>query len=83
MVRTSHQVGSYVRPVQYEIVIDGHISARWEAWFEGFAITSEPDGTTALRGHVVDQAALHGVLQRLRDLGIPLISLSPLHPEGN
>lgn len=64
--------------MQYEIVIDGHLSARWEAWFEGFAITSEADGTTVLRGFVVDQAALHGLLQRLRDLGIPLISLAPV-----
>ncbi len=75
---TTHQVASYVRPVQYEIHIDGHISARWAAWFEGFAITSRPDETTVLRGHVVDQAALHGLLQKLRDLGIPLRSLTPI-----
>ena len=78
MVRTTHQVGSYVRPVQYEIVIDGHLGARWTAWFDGFAITSGADGTTVLRGFVVDQAALHGLLQRLRDIGIPLISLMPV-----
>jgi hypothetical protein len=64
--------------VQYEILIDGHIGARWEAWFDGFAITSGPDGTTVLRGDVVDQAALHGLLQKLRDLGIPLRSLTPI-----
>ena len=76
--------------MQYEIVIDGHLSARWEAWFDGFTIANEADGTTVLRGLVVDQAALHGLLQRLRDLGIPLISLTPvedpttaLDPEGN
>jgi hypothetical protein len=68
--------------VQYEIVVDGHLGARWEAWFDGFAISREPDGTTVLRGRVVDQAALHGLLQKLRDLGIPLISLTP-DPEGN
>jgi hypothetical protein len=69
--------------VQYEIVIDGHLGARWIAWFDGFAVTHRADGTTALRGQVVDQAALHGLLQKLRDLGIPLISLAPLDHEGN
>jgi hypothetical protein len=75
---TAHQVASYGRPVQYEIHIDGRIGARWAAWFDGFAITSGPDGTSVLRGHVVDQAALHGLLQKLRDLGIPLRSLTPI-----
>lgn len=77
--------------MQYEIVIDGHLSSRWAAWFDGFAISSEANGTTVLRGQVVDQAALHGLLQRLRDSGIPLISLTPVEdaiapahdPEGN
>jgi hypothetical protein len=64
--------------VQYEIVVDGHLGARWAAWFDGFTITREPDGTTVLRGHVVDQAALHGLVQRLGDIGIPLISLTPV-----
>jgi hypothetical protein len=67
--------------VQYEIHIGGHIGARWAGWFEGFAITSGADGATVLRGDVADQAALHGVLQKLRDLGIPLRSLTPIeHP---
>ena len=79
--------------MQYEIVVDGHLGARWAAWFEGFTITREPDRTTVLRGDVVDQAALHGLLQKLRDVGIPLISLLPVEgpttegdlpdPEGN
>ncbi len=86
-------MASYVRPVQYEIVVDGHLGARWEAWFDGFAFTRAADGTTVLRGHVVDQAALHGLVQRVRDIGIPLISLAPVEaptnerpapePEGN
>lgn len=63
--------------MQYEIVVNGHLGARWAAWFDGFAITSEANGTTVLRGSVVDQAALHGLLQKLRDLGIPLVSLEP------
>lgn len=92
-MRTAHQVGSYVRPVQYEIVLNGHLTDRWTAWFDGFAITREADGTTVLRGAVVDQAALHGLLQRLRDIGIELVSLTQVedptdqgdvpHPEGN
>ena len=61
--------------MQYEIRVNGHLGTRWTAWFDGFAITSESDGTTVLRGSVVDQAALHGLLQKLRDVGIPLISL--------
>jgi hypothetical protein len=73
--------------MQYEIRVDGHLGTRWAAWFDGLAITSEGDGTTVLRGPVVDQAALHGLLQKLRDVGIPLISLRqvPTHdaPERN
>ena len=77
MVTTAHQVGSYGQWVQYEIVVDGHLEARWATWFDGFTI-SEADDTTVLRGLVVDQAALHGLVQRLRDIGIPLISLTPV-----
>lgn len=62
--------------MQYEIRVDGHLGTRWAAWFDGLAITSEEDGTTVLRESVVDQAALHGLLQKLRDVGIPLISLT-------
>lgn len=61
---------------QYEIRVDGHLGSRWAAWFEGLDLTAEDDGTTVLRGPVVDQSALHGLLQKLRDLGIPLVSLS-------
>jgi len=66
--------------VQYEIRVDGHLGPRWAAWFDELCITSEQDGTTVLRGTVVDQAALHGLLLKLRDLGIPLISLTPIEP---
>jgi hypothetical protein len=64
--------------VQYEITVEGHLGTRWAAWFDGLTITSEEDGTTVLRGSVVDQAALHGLLQKLRDIGIPLLSLIPV-----
>jgi hypothetical protein len=63
--------------VQYEIRVEGQLDTRWAAWFEGLSIVTEDDGTTVLRGDVIDQAALHGLLQKLRDVGIPLISLAP------
>ena len=79
--------------MQYEIRVEGHLGSRWAAWFDGLSITPVDDGTTVLRGAVPDQAALHGLLQTLRDVGIPLISLTPVeapttegpapHHEGN
>jgi hypothetical protein len=72
-------------PTRYEIRLKGHLDPRWAAWFDGLTLTSDDDGTTALRGPVVDQAALHGLLQRLRDVGLPLISVTALPdipPEG-
>ena len=73
--------------MQYEIRVDGHLGTRWAAWFDGLAITTEGDGTTVLQGTVVDQAALHGLLQKLRDVGIPLVSLRQVpsddDPGGN
>jgi hypothetical protein len=62
----------------YEIRVNGHLGSRWAAWFDGLDLTTEDDGTTVIRGPVVDQAALHGLLQKLRDVGIPLISLTQL-----
>jgi hypothetical protein len=61
---------------RYEIRIEGHLETRWAAWFDGMSLTHAPDGTTALSGMVADQAHLHGLLQKLRDLGVPLISIS-------
>jgi hypothetical protein len=68
--------------VQYEIRVTGHLESRWAAWFDGLSLTPEEDGTTVLRGPIVDQAALHGVLQKLRDIGVPLVSVTQLRPEG-
>ena len=62
----------------YEIRVKGHLGPRWAAWFDGLSLTNEEHGITVLRGPVVDQAALHGLLQKLRDVGIPLVSLSQL-----
>jgi hypothetical protein len=64
----------------YEIRLKGHLDNRWSAWFEGLTITLEKDGDTLLTGLVVDQAALHGLLKKVRDLGMPLVSVSPLEP---
>lgn len=93
----AHQVGPYGSSVtadhrspeapgggnqQYEIRVKGHLGPRWTAWFDGLSLTSGDDGITVIRGPVVDQAALHGLLQKLRDVGIPLVSLTPLQPEA-
>jgi hypothetical protein len=63
---------------RYEICVTGRLGSRWEGWFDGMTLTASDDGTTVIRGPVVDQAALHGLLQTLRDLGITLLSLVPL-----
>jgi hypothetical protein len=63
-------------PGWYEIRFQGHLDDRWASWFDGLDLEPDPDGTSVLHGRVVDQAALHGVLARLRDLGLPLLSVS-------
>ncbi len=65
----------------YQIVIKGHLEKRWSQWFEGMKIQNLPGGETVLSGEVVDQAMLHGLLNKIRDLGIPLISVQYLKPE--
>ena len=60
---------------RYEIRLAGHLDARWTAWFDGLTVAYESDGTTVISGQVADQAALHGLLQRVRDLGLPLVSV--------
>jgi hypothetical protein len=65
----------------YEIRLQGRLEQRWSEWFDGLTLTPGTDGTTTIRGPVVDQAALHGLLQRLRDLGIPLLSVTQVEPD--
>jgi hypothetical protein len=59
----------------YEIRLKGHLDARWTAWFDGLSLGLEGDGHTVIRGQVADQAALHGLLQKVRDTGLPLVSV--------
>ena len=67
-------------PGRYEIRVKGHLDTRWAAWFDGLTIAHGSDGTTIIHGPVADQAALHGLLQKIRDLGLPLISVNHLAP---
>jgi hypothetical protein len=66
------------QPEVYQIRIKGHLSPQWTHWFDGLSITLEEDGNTLLTGIVVDQAALHGILKKVRDLGIPLLSVNSI-----
>ena len=66
------------QPIVYQIRIKGSLSAAWTDWFEGLTITLAEDGDTLLSGPVVDQAALHGLLKKIRDLGMTLVSVNPV-----
>ena len=84
-MRRAHNIDAYLRDMQthegggvresYEIRVKGHLNARWADWFDGLTLTQESDGTTVLSGSVIDQAALHGLLGKVRDLGLPLIAV--------
>ncbi len=63
------------QPVVYQIRIKGHLGPQWTEWFEGMAVTREENGDTLLTGPVIDQAALHGLIKKVRDLGLPLLSV--------
>jgi hypothetical protein len=65
---------------RYEIRLTGHLDAHWTTWFDGLSVSREVDGTTVIAGQIADQAALHGVLQRVRDLGLPLVSVMRAEP---
>ena len=66
---------------QYEIRLKGHLEPRWATWFDGVSLTQENDGTTVIRGSLIDQAALHGLLSKVRDSGLPLIAVTQVDPE--
>ena len=76
MSQTHPSTEDHNEPGLYEIRIKGHLDNRWASWFDGLSITREDNGETRLTGPVVDQAALHGLLRRVRDLALPLISVN-------
>jgi hypothetical protein len=66
----------------YEIRLKGYLEIRWVKWFDGLAITLEENGTTLLSGPVADQAALHGLFKKVRDVGLPLLSVNSVEPDA-
>jgi len=80
----SHEppAGDQHGPVDYEIRVKGHLDPRWASRFSGLGLTTADDGTTVVHGPVIDQAALHGLLQQLRDMGMPLLSVTPARADG-
>ena len=80
MSETPTPINAHPDSELYEIRVRGHLDARWANQFEGLTITLEENGTTLLTGPVIDQAALHGLLKKVRDLGLPLVSVSPVEP---
>ena len=68
------------QPMVYQIRIEGHLDGQWADWFSGLSITLEENGDTLLTGPVIDQAALFGLLKKVRDLGLPLVSLNRVEP---
>ena len=73
--KDDHQLG------HYQIRIKGHLDEQWADWFGGLTITLEEDGDTRLTGPVIDQAALYGLLRKVSDLGMPLLSINPVKPD--
>ena len=69
------------QPMVYQIRLMGHLSPQWTGWFDGLIIRLEENGDTLLIGNVIDQAALHGLLKKVRDLGMPLLSVNRLKPD--
>ena len=81
MSQTRASTDRHEGPEPYEIRIQGHLDQRWAGWFDGLTLTLEDNGDTLLTGRVVDQAALHGLLRKVRDLGMPLISVNRIKPD--
>lgn len=78
MSNESNPITDPNQPMIYQIRIKGHLGHQWTEWFEGLIITQEEDGDTLLTGLVIDQAALHGLLKKVRDLGMPLLSIDSM-----
>jgi hypothetical protein len=88
-MRDTHpSTGDRHEPGRYEIRLRGHLDQRWAAWFDGLSLSPEADGTTIIHGPIADQSALHGLLQKVRDTGLPLVSVTcvesdPAETPGN
>jgi hypothetical protein len=80
MSETTASMEDHYEPQLYEIRLKGHLDDRWADWFEGLTITLAEDGDTLLTGPVIDQAALHGLLKKVRDLGLPLLTVNRVEP---
>jgi hypothetical protein len=76
--RGGHGIGRH-EPA-YVVRVQGRLDARWSAWFDGLDVVGDDDGTTTIRGAVHDQAALHGLLQKVRDVGLPILSVTRVAP---
>jgi hypothetical protein len=81
MTSIDESAGDHREAGVYEIRLQGHLDQRWAGSFEGFSFTHDSDGTTTLQGLVIDQAALHGFLRKVRDLGLPLIAVTRVGPK--
>jgi hypothetical protein len=68
-------------PKTFQIRIKGHLGQQWAGWFDGLTIVLEEDGNTLLSGPVIDQSALHGILKKIRDLGMPLLAVNQVEPK--
>ena len=79
-VKRPHAKTDPSQPIVYQIRIEGHLDAQWTNWFSGLTITLEENGNTLLTGPVADQSALFGLLKKIRDLGLPLVSINRVEP---
>jgi hypothetical protein len=83
MSNSHHPQLDTCKPLVYQIRIKGHLDNQWTEWFDGLTITLEENGETLLTGPVMDQAALHGLLKKVRDLGMPLLSINGVAAEDS
>lgn len=81
MIKIIHSDTNSGQPAVYQIRIKGHLGPQWSDWFEGMTITPQDNGDTCVTGPVIDQSALHGLLRKVRDLGVPLLSIVEVQPD--
>ena len=81
MSETHASTGKRHEAGRYDIRLKGHLDTRWATWFDGLTLTNDSDGSTLIHGSVVDQAALHGLLGKVRDVGLPLVSVNQVEPD--